>query len=368
MDTDNLIKIRVMNKDAILPRGSRKMLTFEDIHLIPCELSEDEEGYTLNLNTEGFGRMELLMKERETVKLRFLINCAELSGLYEKYDFTLDFENIYYDINLIPKILDRNYQQIHETNLLEQYRALVAAVLAPKYSFKDYCEGGFDLYEKNRKLKGYLEEDSIEGVKGKLLEAYNEKNKQEHDKKMLVRKSEIIGYRIEMPIFAIITIAALMLCAYLFFVEKVYDDSVISAYEAYLAEDYFGVQNAVISIDVNRLDAYSKFILAKSYVVSESLTNTQKENVLSNLTIKTEETVLNYWIYIGRLEFETAIEQAQRLGDNDLLMYAYIKYKAYVSDNLTMNGEEKAELIKTLESQIETLEKQMNTEREQITK
>lgn len=368
MDRDNLIEIRVMNKDAVLPRGKRKMLVFEDIHLIPSTISEDEEGYTLSFNTEGLNNLELLLKERETVKLRFLINCGKLSELYKKYDFSLCLENLYYDINLIPKVLDRNYQQLSETSLLNQYKALIAAVLAPRYTFKDYYEGGSDLYEKNKKLKYYLEENSIDCIMEKLLEAYNEGIKVEQKKKVLVRKSEIIGYRIEMPILIIITIAALSLCAYLFFVEKTYDDSVIDAYEAYMTDDYFKVQNVLISTDVERLDTYSKFVLAKSYVISESLTNKQKENVLSNLSIKTEEAVLKYWIYIGRLEFDSAIEQAQRLGDQDLLMYGYIKYKAYISDNMDMNGQEKAELIKSLESQIESLKKQMNSEREQFTR
>lgn len=344
------------------------MLIFQDIHLIPCQLFEDEEGYELQFNTVGLEGMEALKKERETIKLRFLINCSELSRLYKKYYFTLDFENIYYDMNLIPKILDRNCQQNYEAELLGQYKALVAAVLAPKYSFKDYVEGGEDLYRKNKKVKDYLDADTIEEIRDKLLVVYKEKCAYERKKKTLVKKSEIIRYRIEMPIFAILAAVAVVLCGYLYFVEKRYDDSVIRAHEAYLTEDYFGVQNALVSIEVERLDTYSKFILAKSYVISESLTNTQKENVLSSLTVKTEEIALNYWIFLGRLEFESAIEQAQRLGDNDLLMYAYIKYKAYVSDNMTMNGEEKAALINTLESQIEELEKQMIEDREQITK
>lgn len=363
---EKTIEIRISNGEAALPRGQREMLTYKDSSLIPADISEDEEGYTLIFYVEELTNSEEIRKANKEKQYQFLLNCAGLWKLYEKYEFSMDFSNLYFDYNLMPKVLKRDRQKSNEHNFLEQYKALIAAVLAPKYSFEDYYQGGNDLYVKNKKISKYADRDTIEEVYALLKEEYEKERKNNQDKKTLVRKSEILRHRIEMPLFAIITAASVILTLYMYFIEKRFNDCVIAANNAYLSEDYFGVENSLAPIEVERMSVYSKYILARSYIISESLTNSQKENVMSGITLKTEETVLNYWIYVGRLEFETAIEQAQRLGDNDLLLYAYIKYRVYVSDDLTMNGEEKAALISQLDSAIESLEKQINSDRTEV--
>jgi len=363
---EKTIEIRISNGEAALPRGQREMLIYKDYSLIPADIIEDEEGYTLIFYVGELTNSEEIQKADKEKQYQFLLNCAGLWKLYEKYDFSMDFSNIYYDYNLMPKVLKRDRQKSYEADILGQYKALIAAVLAPKYSFEDYYQGGNDLYIKNKRIKKYAGGENIEEVYSLLKEEYEAERKTNQNKKTLVRKSEILRHRIEIPLFAIVTLVSVLLMIYMYFIEKRFNDCVIAANNAYLSEDYFGVENSLAPIEVERMSVYSKYILARSYIISESLTNNQKENIMSGITLKTEETVLNYWIYIGRLEFETAIEQAQRLGDNDLLLYAYIKYRVYVSDDLSMNGEEKAALITQLDSVIESLEKQMNSDRTEV--
>ena len=363
---EETVELRILNGEAVLQKGQREMLTYKDSSLIPADISEDEEGYTLIFHVNELTNAEAIRNENKERQFQFLLNCAELRKLYERYNFSMDFSNIYYDYNLMPKILKRDIQKSNNHDFLAQYKALVAAVLTSKYSFEDYFQGGKDLYIKNKSIRKYAEKDTVEEIYELLKESYEKERKNNKEKKTLVRKSEILRYRIEMPLFAVITLASVFLLFYMYFIEKEYNDCVIAANEAYLSEDYFDVANSLAPIKVDRMSVYSKYILARSYIISESLTNSQKENVMSGITLKTEETVLNYWIYVGRLEFEAAIEQAQRLGDNDLLLYAYIKYRAYISDDLTMNGEKKAELITQLDSDIERMEKQMNSDRTEV--
>lgn len=360
---EGIVELRILNGESVLQKGQRELLIYKDSSLIPADILEDEEGYTLIFHVNELTNLENIRNENKEKQLQFLLNCAGLRKLYEKYNFSLDFTNVYYDYNFMPKILKRDIQKSCNRDFLAQYKALTAAVLAPRYSFEDYFQGGADLYIKNKSIRKYSEKDTVEEVFELLKETYEKERKNNRENKTLVKKSELIRYRIEMPLFAVVTLASVFLVFYMYFIEKQHNDCVIAANNAYLSEDYVGVENNLAPVKVDRMSIYSKYILARSYIIMESLTNSQKENVMSGITLKTEETVLNYWIYVGRLEFEAAIEQAQRIGDNDLLLYAYIKYRAYISDDLTMNGEKKTELITQLDSEIKRMEEQMNSDR-----
>ena len=65
----------------------------------------------------------------------------------------------------------------------------------------------------------------------------------------------------------------------------------------------------------------------------------------------------DFWILIGRLKFAEAIDMAKRLGDKEMLLFAYIKEFNYLKADLSKSGEEKAARISELEKLIEEMKK-----------
>lgn len=137
--------------------------------------------------------------------------------------------------------------------------------------------------------------------------------------------------------------------------EKPYQDAVIEANKSYLKINYSGVIEAFRDTDASRFSVYDKYILAYSYVQSENLTEEQKKNITSALSLETNEKVLDYWIALGRLDVSEAENIAQQVSDNDLLLYAYLKEKNMLEADTSVSGEEKASRLDELSNKIEQL-------------
>ena len=88
---------------------------------------------------------------------------------------------------------------------------------------------------------------------------------------------------------------------------------------------------------------------------SENLTEEQKKNTISALSLETNEKVLDYWIALGRLQTEEAENIAQQVSDNDLLLYAYLKEKNMLETDTEISGKDKSDKLADLEGKIEQL-------------
>jgi uncharacterized membrane protein YukC len=136
-----------------------------------------------------------------------------------------------------------------------------------------------------------------------------------------------------------------------------YQDGVIAANTAYIAGDYIKTQRSLQEYDLANLTFESKYLLSRAYVATEALTDAQKENILTGLTLKTDSVIFDYWIQLGRLKFDESIDIAQRLGDDELLLFAYMKYEVVVRNDATIAGEAKTALLNDLSGKIGSLQK-----------
>jgi len=79
------------------------------------------------------------------------------------------------------------------------------------------------------------------------------------------------------------------------------------------------------------------------------------------ITLRTDPVIFYYWILLGRLKFDEAIDIAQRLGDDELLLFAYVKYEVVVRNDTTISGEEKTTLLNEIAGRISTLQRDRET-------
>ena len=184
---------------------------------------------------------------------------------------------------------------------------------------------------------------------------YDEQKAKLDEEYVYISKAKEKRLRILFPIVCVLLVLSILGLSYLCFFKIPLDKKLISADNAFLNGDYIAVQTTLADVDVDQLPYMSKYILAVSYLKSVDLDQDSKQYELAQLTTKTEETRFDFWIHIGRLQYEEAIDDAQRLNSDRHLFYAYVGYKKYVENNLDLNGEEKENLLSELDGKIEAL-------------
>lgn len=349
-----------------LTADTQAFLTFPNDALVACEIAEYDDHFVYRFDAEMLKDASLMAAASKEDKFRFLYNCGRLEALCAEYDFSIAPENLRFTINLMPKILVRSLKA-DTAHFLQDYKALIAWCLTPRYSFEDYCNGGADLARKSKIAKAIFTMQSVAEIRSELFALYEAEVKKTQKSKKLVHKSAALAAMISLPLLSVLLVCSMLLFARTFFVTLPLSSSITAGYGAFLHEDYLGVQKSLASVAINDLPQESKYALATSYIIAESLTSEQKNNILKNITPKTDAMLLDYWIETGRLNMTNAIDLAKRMGDDELLLFAYIKEKAHVAGNSALSGVEKETQLADLNGKIKTLSDTMAKERDDAT-
>jgi Predicted membrane protein len=351
MENQNII-ITKRKSEIRASREELVYLSYNNEMLIPCNILMSDDDIAFNFDAENLVPGTGILGFQEE-KYRFLANCAKFELLSREFDFSMNLENLMYDINLCPKVMIRDKVENNPGNsFIKKYKALAGAVLAPKYTYEDYYKGGEDLYKKNSDIAKMSEFNSAWEISRYFIEKYEQIRSEKRAKTVAVGKTSLKIIRIAIPVLAagILVMAFFVLTAYIKTIPL--KDTLLTANENYLTGNYVEVQKGLFSIPMEDLSKSEKYILSRSYVASEGMTQKQKANVLNTITTNADIAVLDYWISVGRLDFDNAVDRAQKIGDDQLLIYAYIKHRAVVKEDNTISGEEKTTLLSSLEEKI----------------
>ena len=347
------------NSDVTVPKEKRAFLTYPSKGLAPCALEETEDSITLIFNTTGLEQSESIQEKPHWEQLRFLSNCATLITLDTEYDFPLSPDNLLIDINLTPHLLIRDAKKpTNDTthpSFLDRYKALIGSILLPKYKYEDYIQGGQDLYKKHKQLSSLTTLETVEEIQAALLKDYRRQIWETTTTQKLVPKRNIWLSRIAIPLLTLSLLASIFLVIRARLIDIPFRENLITAGTAYITGNHLGVQQALRSHSVASLPVETRHILSRSYVSTEALTETQRENILIGLAPITNPMLFDYWILLGRLYFAEAVDIARRLGDDELLLFAYLKQEVFARNDLSLPGEERQELLSYLERNITNL-------------
>jgi len=350
-----VLQRNVRNSEIAVAKDKRAFLTYPAGGLVPCKLEETEESVNFVFDADGMEAAKEIVKKPKWEQLRFLVNCADLYSLNLEYDFSMSLDNLMMDINLMPQILIRDAKKPSSPDFLVRYKALVGSILQDKYKYEDYLNGGQDLYKKDEFLSGLSELESAEAVKKQLFTEYQLIIQEMNETLKLVPKRKILISKVAIPVLAIALLGVSIFGGIMLFRDIPFRNSVIAANTAYIHGDHLSVQTALRGYGLPALSSDMKYVLARSYVSTEALTDTQRENILLGLTRMTDPILFDYWILLGRLYFGEAIDIAQRLGDDELLLFAYLKYEVFVRQDMTRPGEERMALLSYIEQHITRL-------------
>lgn len=343
-----------------------KKICYQREYFIPCKLEEENEELTIQYDIAYLTAMEKIREEMLTNILAVLLNTADLFLLGQEYEFSLSPDNLYYDHNFRVKIKRRDIRKekelLDEKDFLTQYKALIGYALQKKYTYQDYIEGGLEILNKTQELQEIYTASDIEQIRQILNEKYNSMQQKLQNEMTIVSKKSVKKGRNYKVCSSILIIGLILYIAYLNINIIPLQRAYIKANNFYTEMDYIGVIDSLENMEIDKLSQNAKYILAVSYIKSENLNTEQKTNILSTLTITSDERLFAYWISIGRLDTAEAINIALQTGDDELLLYAYLKEKSALESNNTLSGEEKIEKIEVIEGKINNLSEKYESE------
>ncbi|WP_117286530.1 type VII secretion protein EssB [Streptococcus intermedius] len=240
-----------------------------------------------------------------------------------------------------------------ETFYLASYKALIASILVPKVNFELAIDGLGAVKEKA--AQDLLKLSSIEEINRYISEKFHALSEQSASKNTLVNKNRWKGLLIGVSVLSVATLVLGFTTYQSMFQDVPLKSAVIRAQSNFMKKDYSETVNTLKTYNAESLPKEARYVLAASYVHLDSLSDKQKEAVLNTITEATDGTILNYWIYLGRGKFEKALDLAQNIGDNQLILHAYTNLYEATKANANMNGSEKQKKLAEYEKKIKEL-------------
>lgn len=326
---------------------------------IPVEYEIKEEDIVFTYDVTGMKNVSRINEESIQDRYRFLINLGKLEKVWMYYKYSLLPENIYYDENFIPYIMNRDIYEQGKTGdnskFVELYKTYIGGILGNKYNIKKLQQSGIEILKNETSFSEFYISDDVSDVINKLRDRRNEFIKKEKNSKVTISKiSNNVKTMVSiMASILLLIISGLLIWVYYFRLS--YSDTVVYAMESYISLDYIQCINSLNNIEVDDMDKVTKYILAVSYAKTENLKKEEISGIVSGLSVNSDERELEYWIALGRLDVEQAQEISKALSDDKLLIYAYMKELNLLQQDTSKSGTEKQSRINELESNIKEL-------------
>lgn len=333
--------------------------------LLNCTIEEEKESLSVTYDIQNLLPFSSIKKEKRELMITALIDAGRLWDIARHYSFSLEPDNLYYDIQGRVYVKTRDVYATEEESaeeiFLDKLKSLVGCTLGKKYKYEDYYNGGLDLLKNDKFLGEIFECDEVDQVVDKLHKEYKRYTSEHKEKFVEISRHKNKSRKISLVILSLVVVASLGLLGYVFLWERPYEQAVIAAHEAYLQSNYNGTVEAMRDVEVERMNNHQKYILAVSCVKCESFSDDNMNNILNAININGDEKIMEYWIYINRLDTESAADIAMQQSSDQLLYYAYLKEKAVVENDTSLTGKEKTERLSEIENKLKPLEEEYST-------
>ncbi len=353
------IKKSKMNANSIYDYAR---ITVKNRNFVDVTIQEDDEDLIQKFDLTRLTSLKKIRSEKYDIIINILIKVGNLLDDYKNLLFYLEPANLFFNNDGTLKVKNRDVrettdikEEVIEENFLREYKAVVCCALIGKYSFKDYIEGGEDLFSKNTISEKIYSLKTPEEIQEYLDHLKTEYLNNESKTKITVNKTKNTVMRVMTCVLAICTLGLGIYGGRVHFVEQPYKDAIIKADNAYIQNDDVKLIESLKKVPVNKLDKNHKYVLALAYLQSENLSSKQKKNIKKNITLNSNNKYLEYWIQIGRLQINDAKDLAMQMSDEELLLYAYLKEKAKVEDDTKLSGDEKSSKLKDLDGKIKEI-------------
>ncbi|MFC7363869.1 MULTISPECIES: type VII secretion protein EssB [Bhargavaea] len=328
------------------------------------DLSGDELKITA-IFPERFNRFGVLLGEDEKTRWMFagkLVDLAEQCSNGRLQPVVCP-ENIVFDSSMTPRFLHLGVtdslppESPDQMRVWQETKAVIAVAVDGTRKYEDYLHhhDTLDLKPQAAAVMSAADPDALRIFIDKAIEDVNRRemeNVRIPNKKW--KTAKVLGI-----VSGVLLIPSLAFTLYTFIYEKPKTAAINAAHQAYLSMNYSNTVTELSDYKPDSLPYVSLYELADSYVINERLTEEQKENIRSNITLKTDENYLKYWVLIGRNEAEEAVDIARAMEDPVLLAYGLAIRQEEIRADKELSGQEKQEQISEINKELEEIQKAM---------
>ncbi|WP_053218439.1 type VII secretion protein EssB [Virgibacillus senegalensis] len=342
-------------------------------YLCPLTVEEKADSFQFHFQVDSRRKQwKQILKLQRNEKLRLLCNVGKLEHyLSTRITFFLHPDNVVFDDNLMPVVVYRGIRglvppyEMEESAFLKQYKCFIIALFSRKYDFDQLYNGSLNDVKETDFQRKVSEIDDLEELHAYLLESYQEEQRKT-EKTMSVVPTKRFKLFKQLSIGMMVAAVLLAVPVVYYGLMKVpFQDDLLTAHGEYLASSNSGVISTLEDVNPEKLPQQTKYILANAYINVESLSDSEKEVILNNVSLKSDENYLLYWIYNGRGDFDQALETAKYIDDPQLIMYGLIKKIEQAKNNPDLSGSERDELVNELKDELNRYREEYNLDAEE---
>ncbi|MCG4841774.1 type VII secretion protein EssB [Streptococcus gordonii] len=333
-----------------------------DVHFLAGEVSEVTEE-ELQVTYEIEPSSIPLVNALEKLSLIDRLVLAQKMQFLSRYSQTLTVPYIHpnnlFVLGEYVKVAHRGFSTavmpfVENEDYFKSYRALILYIINPRLDFYDLINGSSAL--KNPFSQEIQQAQNFAELNESLNQQVAIQVQKRLEENIYTPKNEFKIYKWGMISFGILFLVLAVVSGFYLVNTIPYKDRIISSEIYYTNHEYSKALETLEKDNPKNFPKGTQYALAVSAIKEDNLSSDQKENILKNISMKTNETILLYWIYIGFGDYEKTLDAAQNIGDNQLILYAYRKLYSHVSGDSKMKGSEKQEKLKEYKEQIKNYE------------
>ncbi|MCK1229555.1 type VII secretion protein EssB [Streptococcus uberis] len=337
--------------------------------LMPMTTAIDADTIQFQFTTEANGlTFDAIKSETMAEKLRLALNVLDLDKILTlPINTILHPENLFFTKNATARLAYRSLpeimvpRQFDNAEFLLQFKCFLFSLFT-EHDFMDLYNGSIAVVEVPDFLKNIYQLETIDEVRQALSDDYHSKKEEEDHTLAKVSQSKYKLYKYASIWLAALSTILLIPLVYLVFIHNPFKQKMLDADTSYLKVDYSQVIDKLENVKVNKIPYTQKYELAKSYIKGMEFSDEQRAVILNNVTLKTDELYLDYWINIGRGLNDDAIDVAKRLDDSDLSIYALVQKMDQVRNDDKLSGEDRESQLSELQSQYDKYWKDRKTD------
>ena len=320
------------------------------------EADEDSVTFTYELEPHGLSYGELKTRTISE-RLRLALNVFFLeSALDLPVTFLLHPDNLFITKNAQAKIAYRGVpgimtpHSLSAEDFLRQAKCFTVTLFSD-LDFMDLYNGSLELETLPDFLNELRQTTTISDAIAVLEKYYLEKAAQEKANLVLVPSRRHRVFKLATIWLTAGIILLFIPLVYLIFLQNPFKEKLLQADTAFIKVDYSGVITELEGVAPSSLPNTQKYELAYSYIQGLEFSSDQKKVILNNVTLKSDELYLIYWIQIGRNKFEDALDTAKRINDSDLILYALTQEIKQVREDDKLSGKDREAKLDSLENE-----------------
>ena len=349
-----------LRRSDVATQDLRELLILDLHHPLFLEqtMDADEDGLTFTYQLEPHSLSYEEVKSRPiSERIRLALNVFALEAALElPVTFLLHPSNLMITKDAQAKIAYRGVpgimtpEALTDEDFLRQAKCFAATLFAD-VDFMELYNGSLELETLPDFLVELREAEDQAAAVAVLEKAYLDKTKEEKATLIQVSSRWHRVFKLASIWLSVAVVLLIIPLIYLIFLQNPFKEKLLQADTDFIKVDYSGVITELEGIAPSSLPTTQKYELAYSYIQGLEFSSDQKKVILNNVTLKSDELYLTYWIQVGRNRFEDALDTAKRINDSDLILYALTQEIKQVREDGKLSGKDRESKLNTLESE-----------------